>query len=498
MKTQHALLFLAAIGTSFTTNAAPNERALAVSKYWTAERMAAAQPRDFVLDDVGNAYMRGKDGKLTPYGKHELVSTTAGKPGKPVTRGKPGDGGNDSGATVFSNMTPDGTQTMGDAIIFSATVTDPDSIKSVTFVVNYPNNIQSTSFTPSSTGNNSYSVSVTGFSDGIWSWEVVVKDNAAKGGNTYTSDPVSFTVSTNGGGDTGGGGGDTGRDPTINQITGCDIEVNDEGLVCDGHYETEDAIKTSAGRIYFEMPSNRRKVEWIGYVCSGTVINDNAANTSSIITAAHCVFDDVNKTFAQNVMFIPNQDATTGSEGTDENCKNDPMGCFYPDYGIVAKEWTSSKFPNNIPWDSAFYVLEDANALENVLLSEMGTIAGLTPAIFSIQLGDPDSGSQGSDLNDPSFSQALGYSYEHDPLFRYSQENLIKLDANNWWIPRSRLSGGSSGGPWLQNGSIVSVNSWGYTTSDGMAGPIFGVARTAELFNSIGQPLTHPRGIVVP
>lgn len=102
MKIQHALLFLAAIGTSFTTNAAPNERALAVSKYWTAERMAAAQPRDFALDHRGLAYLKGKGGVLKPYG-HNVPATP-----EPMAKGGKGGGGKpgggDSGGTGFSNV----------------------------------------------------------------------------------------------------------------------------------------------------------------------------------------------------------------------------------------------------------------------------------------------------------------------------------------------------------------------------------------------------------
>ena len=46
----------------------------------------------------------------------------------------------------------------------------------------------------------------------------------------------------------------------------------------------------------------------------------------------------------------------------------------------------------------------------------------------------------------------------------------------NFWLPNCGLSGGSSGGPWVQpftngNGTIISVNSWGYTNQPGMAGP---------------------------
>lgn len=41
------------------------------------------------------------------------------------------------------------------------------------------------------------------------------------------------------------------------------------------------------------------------------------------------------------------------------------------------------------------------------------------------------------------------------------------------------MSGGASGGPWVQDmneegvGRIVSINSWGFSHRDGMAGPSF-------------------------
>ena len=70
--------------------------------------------------------------------------------------------------------------------------------------------------------------------------------------------------------------------------------------------------------------------------------------------------------------------------------------------------------------------------------------------------------------------------------------------------------GGSSGGPWLRDtdtdgrGMIISVNSWGYSTTPGMAGPdfntrdrgkvecLFEVAVSASFEDMVGQ-----RGIVV-
>ena len=44
------------------------------------------------------------------------------------------------------------------------------------------------------------------------------------------------------------------------------------------------------------------------------------------------------------------------------------------------------------------------------------------------------------------------------------------------WLGYCGLSGGASGGPWVQPlingaGPIISVNSWGYSNQPGMAGP---------------------------
>ena len=102
------------------------------------------------------------------------------------------------------------------------------------------------------------------------------KDNAKKGGNTTTTAPTAFTVATGG----GGGGGST--------------VTNDEWL-------TPGDLQTAAGRIYFEMPSNTTHTRWAGYVCSGTVATDATGGRSVILTAAHCVYDDVYKAFARNV-----------------------------------------------------------------------------------------------------------------------------------------------------------------------------------------------------
>ena len=82
---------------------------------------------------------------------------------------------------------------------------------------------------------------------------------------------------------------------------------------------------------------------------------------SVILTAAHCVYDDANKAFARNVIFIPDQTDTTGT-GTDLNCSNDPMGCWSPLFGVVDVKYAATIFPNNNAWDYAFCVVSDTGA----------------------------------------------------------------------------------------------------------------------------------------
>ncbi|MEJ2258053.1 MAG: hypothetical protein P8X98_13855, partial [Woeseiaceae bacterium] len=209
---------------------------------------------------------------------------------------------------------------------------------------------------------------------------------------------------------------------------------------------------------------------------SGTVATDGTTGRSVIITAAHCAYDDANKAFARNVLFIPNQDGTTGS-GTDTNCGNDPIGCWTPAFAVVDRNWTTSTFPDNIPWDYAYYVVNDSGAHSGAAAADdsLKTAVGGLPISF-----------------DPPFegdrTHAIGYSYADDPYLMFCAEDMTTEGAYNWWLPNCGLSGGSSGGPWVRpmtdgNDLIISVNSWGYSTSPGMAGPFLDVTSAACLFD---------------
>ena len=456
----------APVGSAPPTDASPPQDA---AGYWTQSRRADAQPRDLVLDDRGLAYIQAADGSLRPHGHStpaeptDLRAVPTARPTKPGGGGGGTGGTSDTTAPVITEMLPAQGATVADPAAFSATVTDASGVKSVTVYV--ANGAQTWSFAASALGGDRWGVSLTGLTDGSWTWWATATDTAKRGGNSATSTRVDFTVSTVPAPDPG-------------------------GIVTNAAWSAGGAVQSAAGRIYFEMPANTAKTRWNGYVCSGTVVTDGTTGRSVILTAAHCVYDDAYKAFARNVLFIPDQAGTTGT-GTDRDCSNDLYGCWEPSFGVVDDDWTTRVFPDNIPWDYAFYVVGDVGAhVGDQPVSEvLDAAVGSLPASFAA----PTAGQ---------VTHALGYSYSEDPEFMYCAEPMAHLDAANWWLASCGLSGGSSGGPWIQpmnedgGGPIISVNSWGYTNQPGMAGPklagtsascLFGVAKSVDLNTSAGE-----------
>jgi hypothetical protein len=442
-----ALLSLVPADVAAQSSRALDVRSARVAEHWTPERRAAAIPRDLVIDERGLGYLRGHGNSLIPYG-HNIAAQAA-----------PG-GTKDTTGPTISGLSPAAGATIGASASFSATVSDASGVRSVTFHIRQGSG-QTQSFNGSQGAGGVWSVNLSGFTNGSWSYYVSAKD-AAKPANTSTSVTVPFTVDTGGGG--GGGGGDT---------------------VVNSEWTGGGVVQRAVGRIYFEMPSNSRRTQWGGYVCSGTVANDATTGRSIIITAAHCVYDDAYKAFARNVLFIPDQDSTTGT-GTDLNCANDPIGCWAPDFGVVDTNWTTRTFPDNVAWDYAYYVVNDSGA-HSGNASASSALDGSVTAM-DVSFAAPGIGP---------VTHALGYSYSEDPQFMYCADPMQALDAVNYWLPNCGLSGGSSGGPWSQpfnvstgNGPIISVNSWGYTNQPGMAGPklagssascVFAAAKTSPL-----------------
>ena len=468
------------VGAQAGPNGAAPDTAASVDRgasYWTPARRAAAQPRDLVIDERGLGYLKRADGTLEPYGHSVAAAPAKPQAGPPA----PGDGAGPD-ITVLS---PEYGGEIGADHEFQATVTDGDGVKSVEFVLN--DGSTSTSYLASSATGNSdvYTYQVTGLAGGDWTWTIVARDNAKRGGNTSTKGPISFTV-------TGGSTGTTQPPPPTTQPPSAGPCDDPTAIVVNTSWSCGGEVQTAAGRIYFEMPANQSLKRWNGYVCSGTVVKDGLTGTSVILTAAHCVYDDVYKVFAQNVLFIPNQAGTTGT-GTDRICDNDPFGCWKPSRGVVHRNWTTSTFPANIPWDYAYYVVPDTKAAH--LGTETYTSLDGTVNALPVNFGTRADGRR---------THALGYSYSDDPNFMYCAEGLTTEQTySDYWLPNCGLSGGASGGPWIQpmnttngSGDIVSVNSWGYRGSPGMGGPPL-TTKAKCVFDARDSDLTQVRGVVV-
>ncbi|WP_157041624.1 trypsin-like serine peptidase [Nitriliruptor alkaliphilus] len=454
-------------------SAAPGDPSPA--EHWTAERMAAAVPRDLVVDERGLGYLRRADGTLEPHGhaERDRPPTVQAVPAPQSKPSNPGGGGSgtaeaDAVGPKVTDRLPAHQATIGASATFGATITAPSGIRSVSFVITYPDG-RTGSFNPSHVGNDRWEVTLQGFSEGDWAWHVVARDRERKGGNTTTTDKFDFTV------DLGSGG----------------TPPADGDVVTNSKWTDGGAVQTAAGRIYFEMPARGNR--WNGYVCSGTVIEEAATASSIVLTAAHCVYDDVNKVFARNVLFIPDQANTTGS-GTDLNCGNDPLGCWAPSHGVVDVEWTTQTFPANIPWDYAYYVVPDEGA--HTAGFKLGTSEVLADAAGTLSI-------QFAAAKMSELTHALGYSYSEDPKLMYCAEGLgSESSYGSLWLSQCGLSGGASGGPWLQpvsngDGPIVSVNSWGYRNQPGMGGPPLTGSAACVLAGAESGGTSQARGLVV-
>ncbi len=416
----------------------PGSRAAEVAAYWTAAKRAEAIPRDVIVDDAGRSTIAGR-----PHGKGRLFTLEAAKSPTTPQKGKPGGGSSDSMPPSISGLDPAAGATLTAADrTFTATVTDASGVKSVSFVITFPDN-STRSYPAASSGGDQWSVSFTGFSAGDWAWTVVATDNAPRGGNTATKGPVPFTV------DLGGATPPPAGDDVAN-----------------AQWTNTSAVQTASGRLLFEMPTSKRGNRWQAYVCSATVVGDRSLTDgrSLILTAAHCVYDEDHGFFARNVMFIPDQQES--GSATDSNCSNDVMGCWVPAAGVVDGDWTTHAWPDNIPWDYGYYVVANSGAHWGTAASSDALELAVTP--MTIRFSAPtDSG-----------ASAFGYSYNQDPKQMYcSQTRAATNGGDNWWLDQCGLTGGASGGPWLDEypaagtGEIVSVNSWGYSSSPGMAGP---------------------------
>ena len=82
-----SLVVVAGLAVAPAAMAAPSDRATDVAEHWTPERVAAAEPRDLLVDERGLGYERRGNGRLTPHGHStaaEIPAPTAVPSAEPV------------------------------------------------------------------------------------------------------------------------------------------------------------------------------------------------------------------------------------------------------------------------------------------------------------------------------------------------------------------------------------------------------------------------------
>lgn len=218
-----------------------------------------------------------------------------------------------------------------------------------------------------------------------------------------------------------------------------------------------DPMLLSSGRLYFSMGTK-------DYICSASVIDDGGTSDgfSTLITAAHCIEDETSTlSYAFNVLFIPNQQGTTGT-GSDRNCANDPIGCWVANSAYIHSGWTSSSWSSNVRYDYGFIRISNSGA----------HAAGFTTADPALEIAvTPLAVKWDFTISGPVVS-AYGYPKSSDPKLMYCSQTVSEINSKiNWWLSSCGLTGGASGGPWMSAGQLISVNSWGYQGKPGMAGP---------------------------
>lgn len=270
------------------------------------------------------------------------------------------------------------------------------------------------------------------------------------------------------------------RDFVRNPITGKFLQQNrrfDSGYVTGASWESGGEVQGTTGKVLFSMGGRY-------YVCTANVVGDGVASRSIISTAAHCVYDEVNGSFADNWMFVPDYDSQPVSlTGDGSFCESTRYGCWTAKAKIVSNSYATAGAFNSqaVLADYAFVAVEQGGKT----LDHLDVTVGSQPIAFA---------EEDFEINIWSFGYPAARKYKGADL-TYCNGLLyfdVRMDYETYQLG-CNMTGGSSGGPWFKDfsdtgtslgqGTQFSVNSYGYSNSKNMYGPIFGT-ETESMFNS--------------
>ena len=252
------------------------------------------------------------------------------------------------------------------------------------------------------------------------------------------------------------------------------------GTVTGASWTAGGEILRASGKVFFEMDSG-------AYVCSGVVADDGRSGYSLILTAAHCAYDDADGGFATNWMFIPEFDSAPTF-----TCSQTKYGCWTASALVVHSGFADAGGFNTeaTKHDFAFAVVPAGGKTNSQLDATVGS--------FPISYASMSSGTTVHAFGYPAAGKYKGkdLTYCAGPIANDARNE------NATWGLACRMTGGSSGGPWLApfttssgDGTLHGLNSYGYSGISNMYGPKFN-SDTQAVFNAANGATTSD--VVVP
>ena len=235
-------------------------------------------------------------------------------------------------------------------------------------------------------------------------------------------------------------------------------------------------VLRTTGKVLFAMDGSY-------WVCSATVAEDAVATRSIILTAGHCAYDETNHAFATNWMFVPDYDSAPAPLDTAGNfCASTSLGCWTASSLVVAKGFaTAGGFNTQATLhDYAFAVVGAGGKTGSQLDTATG---GGHPIQFSTVANNTDTYLFGY--------PAAGKYHGTDLVYSRGPLGTDPYNSNLTYRVVSDMTGGSSGGGWYApfsggSGTLMSVNSYGYSGVTAMHGPKLN-AETQSMFNTAGS-----------